>query len=647
MALNSIGSGILYNATLVLELKDFDNQTMNLDNASQIKISPVTSNAKVSGIDFARSINGVGSFSSLYFVYKPGAQNVIFQANSKAIDSSLVKSVFGSTISNFSISVNFRYWKPGEYIVSSQECLEWSQGTYSLEWNSTSWSTCMNTAVWNGGTEIELNSGYWRRTLNSTDIIDWPRTDSCYGGYYESQEFPVGWAEGYSEYLWTTWVIANGTKFMRVGDYECNLWPNPIYNAIRVVGLLLLIFLFMIFLIIVNIRKRKESQNSILLRIFTNYLQLLATAMSYNLKFPPALVNAFYPVQKVGTTQESFLSFDWFVENADIKAFTPSTTIFKLFLTPFLPLALILLFAVVFIILYLSSIKWFKDIKRNIIISSICILYLLHPTLTKTSLSLFQCTTVDTNMKRVTIEMTIECYSSTHLFWAIAVGIPMIVVWVLGMPAVMLYILIKNRNKLNDDSVKKYYLIIYQGLRHDIFYWEFINVIRKVILYICNVLLSTYNGFYRASISIVFLVILFRLQVRLKPYKFEQNNMIEMLAINCGMITLFGGILFVEQTDSSILFIQMFALVFILLINIYFILKWAHLFVYSYSTKNYIVEMFRKVLSFVLMVEKKTLLELQDKILTTTTKLNTEIINHKEVKKKNKKVILYIIIWIC
>ena len=244
---------------------------------------------------------------------------------------------------------------------------------------------------------------------------------------------------------------------MRVGDYECNLWPNPIYNAIRVVGLLLLIFLFMIFLIIVNIRKRKESQNSILLRILTNYVQLIATTMSYNLKFPTALVNAFYPVQKVGTTQESFLSFDWFVENTEIKAFTPSTTIFKLFLTALLPLALILLFAVVFIILYLSSIKWFKDIKRNIIITTICILYLLHPTLTKASLSIFQCTTVDTNMKRVTIEMTIECYSSTHLFWAFAVGLPMIAVWVLGMPAAMLYILIKNRHNLDDNNVKKWF----------------------------------------------------------------------------------------------------------------------------------------------------------------------------------------------
>ena len=178
----------------------------------------------------------------------------------------------------------------------------------------------------------------------------------------------------------------------------------------------------------------------------------------------------------------------------------------------------------------------------------------------------------------------------------------------------------------------------YQGLRHETYYWEFINVIRKVILYVCNVLLSTYNGFYRASVSILFLVILFRVQIRIKPYKFEQNNLIEMLAINAGMITLFGGIIFIEQTSSNILFLQMFALVFILLINVYFILRWTHLFVYSYNTKHYAVEIIRNVLSFVLMVEKKNILELQDKLLTTTTKIHSDHASKRESKGSHKKV---------
>lgn len=79
-----------------------------------------------------------------------------------------------------------------------------------------------------------------------------------------------------------------------------------------------------------------------------------------------------------------------------------------MFLTGLLPIFLILAIALIFSILYLTGIKWFRDLRRNIAISVICILYLLHPTLTKASMALFQCTQVDSDMKRVSVEMTIE-----------------------------------------------------------------------------------------------------------------------------------------------------------------------------------------------------------------------------------------------
>ena len=75
-------------------------------------------------------------------------------------------------------------------------------------------------------------------------------------------------------------------------------------------GLILLVSIFFIILIIVNIRKKKESQQSILMRILANYVQLLSVSMSFNMKFPPILVQIFYPLQKIGASSEAFLSLD-------------------------------------------------------------------------------------------------------------------------------------------------------------------------------------------------------------------------------------------------------------------------------------------------------------------------------------------------
>jgi hypothetical protein len=125
---------------------------------------------------------------------------------------------------------------------------------------------------------------------------------------------------------------------MRVGIYECEKCPDPVLNALRIFGLIALVMLFLIAIIIVNIRKKKESQMSILLRIFTNYLQLIATAMSLNLQYPDFIVNTFGMVERAGDSSGSFLSFDCFVDNTGYSSLTPSTVIFKLLLSALMPI---------------------------------------------------------------------------------------------------------------------------------------------------------------------------------------------------------------------------------------------------------------------------------------------------------------------
>jgi len=302
---------------------------------------------------------------------------------------------------------------------------------------------------------------------------------------------------------------------------------------------LVLVLVFMAFLIIVNIRKRNESQTSILLRILTNYVQLVSTAMTFNLNFPSSLSDSFSPIQRVGSTQESFMSFDCFVEDAQIRVFAPSTTIFKLFLTAILPLVLIAGVAFVLLILHLINSKWFGEYKRNLVVATVCIMFLLHPTLAMSSLSLFQCTQIDSNMKRVTIDMTLECHSTDHLFWSLTIGLPMIVVWVIGCPLLVLVFLIQNRNHLEDNKAKLYFLTLYQGLKANAFYWEFVNTIRKIMLMVTNVVLSTYNSLYRIFVSVCILLAINRLQTNIKPFKNEHNNQLEILSILVGAATLF------------------------------------------------------------------------------------------------------------
>ena len=166
----------------------------------------------------------------------------------------------------------------------------------------------------------------------------------------------------------------------------------------------------------------------------------------------------------------------------------------------------------------------------------------------------------------------------------LALGFPMIIVWVFGTWAFALYILIKNRHRLEDESIKRYFLILYQGLKHKAFYWEFVNTLRKVLILASNVVLAGYNGIYRAIFAIVVLIIIFRIQIKLHPYKNHRNNEIEILAILVGSITLFSGTIFIsDNTNEGLL--NSLIMIIVIIFNVYFILHWILLMLVSVNFK--------------------------------------------------------------
>lgn len=77
-------------------------------------------------------------------------------------------------------------------------------------------------------------------------------------------------------------------------------------------------------------------------------------------------------------------------------------------------------------------------------------------------------------MMKAKIHTQMECYSAEHIMWIFLIGVPMLAVWVIAAPTCALVLLIRHRNT-SDSKVKQYLFILYQGLKPDKFYWEFIN----------------------------------------------------------------------------------------------------------------------------------------------------------------------------
>lgn len=238
--------------------------------------------------------------------------------------------------------------------------------------------------------------------------------------------------------------------------------------------------------------------------------------------------------------------------------------------------------------LHLAFSKYFTDFKRNVVVSSITILFLLHPTLTSTALGMFQCIQIDDDISKVRIDLEMECYSLEHVSWCALIAVPMLIVWVFGCPVFAFIALYRNRHRLNDTSFQRYFIVLFQGLKDDKFYWEIVNTFRKVLIVSINVFMAQFPLFYKGSCAIILLIIFIRIQMYLKPFKLHANNECELLSftgklfinIIASAMTLFGGLLYVSE-GQRVGIVDLLAFLFILLANLYFMFLWAYLLSYN------------------------------------------------------------------
>jgi hypothetical protein len=149
----------------------------------------------------------------------------------------------------------------------------------------------------------------------------------------------------------------------------------------------------------------------------------------------------------------------------------------------------------------------------------------------------------------------------------------MLIFYVIGFPLISSILLIKNRNKLDEPKVIQYILLLYQGLKHDKFYWEFVNTIRKLVLLILHVFISDELKALKVLFGSVVLFSFSILQGRLRPYKIDVVTNLEHREMLASMLTLYGGLIFI-QNDDELRFMHVVIFILIAILNTRFWILW-------------------------------------------------------------------------
>ena len=86
-----------------------------------------------------------------------------------------------------------------------------------------------------------------------------------------------------------------------------------------------------------------------------------------------------------------------------------------------------------------------KIIIRNFTLSTVVLLYILHPALVSIGLGLFNCYELDDGEFWLVKDMQVRCWDARHYKWALSIGLPMLLIWGIGLPCAGFFVLRANR----------------------------------------------------------------------------------------------------------------------------------------------------------------------------------------------------------
>jgi hypothetical protein len=79
-------------------------------------------------------------------------------------------------------------------------------------------------------------------------------------------------------------------------------------------------------------------------------------------------------------------------------------------------------------------------------------------------------------------DLEIVCWEEEHMNYIKGITICSLLFWGLGIPLLALVLITKSRSTLHTTATKAKYGFIYNGYKPEIFFWEIIIIIRKIIL---------------------------------------------------------------------------------------------------------------------------------------------------------------------
>jgi len=230
------------------------------------------------------------------------------------------------------------------------------------------------------------------------------------------------------------------------------------------------------------------------MKITVNFLQVSTIVIQYNFDWPKFITNVVNVTNKAIPSDKNGFSIDCII--ALISGDNRYILFIKLVVTllePYVMWALLILTYILYLKIKSEKLIGNSKLKKNILVLFIITAFLLQPNIIQTTLEMFRCKNYTSDSDPVYYmkgDSETECWTSLHLFWSLVIALPNFVFWTILLPLILLLVLKKNAKNLNDPEIYARYSFVYEGLKKERYYWEFLILTRKTLIVIIFVFLN-------------------------------------------------------------------------------------------------------------------------------------------------------------
>lgn len=384
-------------------------------------------------------------------------------------------------------------------------------------------------------------------------------------------------------------------------EFQCSKCLPDDENSGRLSAAILLFIIFGGYYAHLTATSADNSIPSCIISITISLLQYngLATRFSFQWTYPLSTLLAYQ--QKAAYVGSSFLS----VQCSSQTYFTGVspfyvTSVMYLFLPCFLVLVVFIFYAVRGCIIKTET---FSGARTQAIAACYVLFFFLYSSLCASTFDMFHCTKIGMNFDDYYLvsDMSEQCWSKTHFFWIFVTGLPMLVLYVFGIPASAFYILKTNSDDLTVESARPF-RFLFINFEPEFWYWQFVTISRQVFMVILAVFL-TRDVPSQALCCILLCVCVLTGHAYARPYNDDPIDWLEFFSIITSFMTYYLGAFMFQQGPNSAATPFLSAIIFAL--NFLFLLVAVVMFIYyqffftSETTVSERLEEFKKEVTVV------------------------------------------------